>query len=137
VRDDLLHELHRGVYAAALAEAGVPHSCDDCEHDLDCHEPIGLTSKGGLTHRPDTDPATVVSWPGCPNRWHVVRRLGGDLMPLSSCVQWGVARGWHRGQYLGGGGARLYREWLRTKDSQRRILKARAYDDAKNKRGQS
>lgn len=132
-----MHELHTAILAPVLHDCGVPLSCEECDHDLDCAQPIGITSKGDLTHRPETDPGTVVQWPGCPTRWAALRQMGQDVVPLASVVEWSVHRGVHRSKLLGAGGARLCREWLRMRKMPRTLLKTRAYEEAKRKRGAS
>jgi len=131
----MLHELHTSVFAPVLQAAGWPLSCDECDGDLGCAEPMGLTNVGEITKNPDNDPATIVRWPACPAKWFAMRRVGADVITMAQAASWGVDRNRHLDPMLGAGGARIYREFLRIRETPGHLLEARAYADAKSGRG--
>ena len=123
-----MHELHTALFRPLL-----PPGCDLCgiRNPEDCARPFALNTKG-YTTRPD-DPDVIVSWPSCPHKYDALRAFAGDAVPLDQHVQYAYEQGVHRSKYLGAGGHRLIREWLRTKDTPRVLLENKAYEDAKRK----
>ena len=116
-------ELQTSVFAGLLRKVGMPFDCDDCDGRA-CHSYFSLTVKGDPNFQED-HPDTVVSWPECPRHYATYYQAGADILPLHSIVEWHHALGHHKAEHLGAGGARLYREWLRTKDLPERLLEAR------------
>ena len=110
----------------------IPDPCDKCHGDR-CDKPYGVDTKGFSSMHPYTAPDMVVRWPACPRKWDILRRWGTDLVRLDDVVQWAWETRLHLDPLQPYGGARLVREWLRTKDLPSRLLEARHYEE--NKRG--
>lgn len=108
----------------------IPDPCDKCNAKI-CDLPYGIDSKGFSSRHPDTAPGIVVRWPQCPRKWDVLYRCGVDVLPLANVVEWAWEQGAHRDPLLPAGGARLLREWHRTKDLPGRLLEIRHYEETK------
>jgi len=92
--------------------------CDGCDPGsrAACDEPVGLNRDGFEVDRPVGDDV-VVSWPACPHRWGVHRRLGGELVPLDTVAAWAVERGVHRRRRLPAPTAALLRHYIRARET--------------------
>lgn len=98
-----------------------------------CDSPYALGDRGVATY--PNGPDVIVQWPRCPRNWHVARRWGNTLMPLHVLCDWALERGLHKRDDLGAPGQRLLLEASRIRETPRKLLELKRFDERKKKGG--
>ncbi len=120
-----MYELHTSTFSPLL-----PEPCDVCGFPpAACEEPFALGDKGKATYPGGND--VIAEWPRCPRQWHVGRRWGGTVLPLSMLCGYALEQGLHRDPLLGARGHRLLMEHSRIRKLPGKLLEIKRVEERK------